>query len=95
MKAVAAANAISILVAANVEFSGYDFSYIDITGANLRNGYFTGSNFTETNLTDVNLENGTLRKAIFNWTKNETNKIRNISRIFGACQLSEFCGIFT
>ena len=43
-EAIAAANAITILVASKFSFSGYDLSGIVIPGANLTNGIFHQTN---------------------------------------------------
>ena len=67
-KIIAAANAITILVAADVDFVEQDFKEIQICGANLRDGNFVGCDFTEADLTGVNLENCNLESTIFNET---------------------------
>ena len=65
---IAAANAISILISANVSFSGLNMRNLNISGATLRDGNFNGSDFTEADLTGVVLENCKLFKTIFNKT---------------------------
>ena len=58
-----AANAITILVAAGISFSGEDLSNIAIKGANIRNGFFVKTDFTNADLTDVNMTNIYLNDA--------------------------------
>ena len=60
-----AANSITILVAANVSFSGQNLSGIIIRGANLADGCFNGCDFNDADLTGVNMENCQLDKTIF------------------------------
>ena len=64
----ASANAISILVGANVSFSGLDLSNIRINGANLRDGAFSFTDFTDADLTGVDLQNIKLDEAILKRT---------------------------
>lgn len=61
--ALAAANAITILVTANVSFSNMNLRNIRIPGANLRDGQFDSTSFEGADLTAVNLEKAWLRKA--------------------------------
>ena len=65
LNSISATNAISILIAANIAFSGEDLSHINIMNANLRNGVFSDCDFTSANLTGSNLTNCKLNKAIF------------------------------
>ena len=64
-KVVAAANAITILVAGNVGFSAANLSKIRICGANLNDGMFSMADFTEADLSGVILENCKLDGALF------------------------------
>jgi len=64
----AAANAISILIAANCSFSDCDLSKIRISGANLRDGAFSGCDFSEGDLSGTILENCKLDHALFHKT---------------------------
>ena len=64
----AAANSITVLIAANVSFANMNLSQIQICGANIRDGCFNGCNFTEANLSGVSLENCKLNNALFNRT---------------------------
>jgi len=66
---IAAANAITILVAGNVGFSGYDLSRIRICGANLNDGMFSMTDFSEADLSGVGLRNCKLDGALFDKTK--------------------------
>ena len=68
-KVIAAANAISILIAANVSFSGCDLNKIRICGANLNDGMFCVANLSEADLSGVILENAKLDGALFYRTK--------------------------
>ncbi|KAG0272603.1 hypothetical protein BGZ95_011615, partial [Linnemannia exigua] len=61
--AQAAANAISILVRANVPLSNMDLRNIKIPGANLCGGQFDSTTFEGADLTAVNLEKTWLRQA--------------------------------
>lgn len=61
----AAANAITILAAAEHSFYKYDLSGICIKGANVRNGIFGCANFKKADVTDVNFTNANLCKADF------------------------------
>lgn len=72
---IAAANAISILVAANISFSQFDLSQTRICGANLNDGSFSHANFTEADLTGVNLENCKLDGALFYKSKMENVRL--------------------
>ena len=74
-KVVAAANAITILVAGNVSFSGTNLSKIRICGANLNDGMFSMADFTEADLSGVILENCKLDGALFYKTKMEEVKL--------------------
>lgn len=65
---IAAANAISILIAANLSFSSADLSNVRIKGANLRDGVFTGCDFSYSDLSGCNLSNCQLDDAFFNCT---------------------------
>lgn len=60
---IAAANAITILVAANIPFFEEDLSAIRIRGANIRDGLFTNCDFTEADLTSVKMNNCKLQGA--------------------------------
>ena len=55
--AIYAANAITILVAANYSFPGQDLRGINIRGADIRNGIFSGADFTGADLSFTNLGN--------------------------------------
>jgi len=57
----AAANAITILVRAGVEFRSADFQGIQIPGADLRHGVFDSANLQGADLRKVNLSNVSLR----------------------------------
>ncbi|KAG0257840.1 hypothetical protein BGZ95_005121, partial [Linnemannia exigua] len=59
----AAANAITILVKANVWFNGADLSGVRIPGASLRYGQFDCADLRGADLTGVNLSKAWLRKA--------------------------------
>ena len=71
----AAANSITILVAANISFAHMDLSKVRICGANIRDGCFNGANFTETDLTGVLLENCKLNHCFFNKTNMKDVKL--------------------
>lgn len=60
---VAAANAITILIRAELQFNGSDFSGIRIPGADLRGGEFDSANLEGADLTKVNLSKAWLRRA--------------------------------
>ncbi|KAF9085207.1 hypothetical protein BGX27_003526, partial [Mortierella sp. AM989] len=60
---VAAANAITILVRASVDFNGEDLRGINIPGADLSFGVFDSTNLEGADLRKVNLRNVWLRKA--------------------------------
>ncbi len=62
---VGAANAITILVRAGVQFIGEDFSRIRIPGAKLMQGVFDSVNFSEADLSNVHLTEAWLRNAEF------------------------------
>ncbi|KAK3821479.1 MAG: hypothetical protein J3Q66DRAFT_386314 [Benniella sp.] len=59
----AAANAITILIRAGVEFRFSDLKGVRIPGADLSNGVFELANFQEADLRKVNLRNSCLRRA--------------------------------
>ncbi|KAG0210252.1 hypothetical protein BGX31_001951 [Mortierella sp. GBA43] len=59
----AAANAITILVRAGVQFNGADLRGIQIPGANLSFGVFDSTQFQEANLRNVNFRGAWLRHA--------------------------------
>lgn len=61
--AIAAANAITILVAAGVSFSGENLQSIRIRGADLSYGLFDSANMQRADLRDVKVTNTWLRKA--------------------------------
>ncbi|GJJ73271.1 hypothetical protein EMPS_05629 [Entomortierella parvispora] len=63
--AVAAANAITILVLAGVQFNGMDLRGIQIPGADLSGGHFDSAQLEYADLTDVNLSRAWLRQADF------------------------------
>ena len=65
---ISAANAITILVAGNVTFAGFNLSKINIIGANLRDGCFNECDFTDADLTGVTMENCKLINTIFKRT---------------------------
>ena len=67
--AIAAANAMTILNAASVPFSGLDLSYIQIPGAHLAGGIFHCTNFQYSNLQNVNFKNAYLSGADFRNSK--------------------------
>ena len=50
-------NSITLLVACNINLSGYDFSNTSINGANISNGLFHTTNFEGANLIDVQAKN--------------------------------------
>lgn len=56
----AASNSITILIAAKISFTKYDFTNISICGANLRNGIFQYCNFANADFSGVNLTNSNL-----------------------------------
>ncbi|KAF9087474.1 hypothetical protein BGX27_002933, partial [Mortierella sp. AM989] len=60
---IAAANAITILVRAGVDFNGEDLRRINIPGADLSFGVFDSANLEGADLRKVNLRNVWLRKA--------------------------------
>jgi len=62
---IAAANAITILIAANVPFVEEDLTKIKICNANLRDGIFNGSDFTDADLSNVNMVNCKLNETVF------------------------------
>ncbi len=66
---IAAANALTILVRAQVPLSAHDFSGIRVTGADLRYGVFDHTKFNRADLTDGNLQGAWLRGAQFHETK--------------------------
>ncbi|KAF9899119.1 hypothetical protein EC991_009579, partial [Linnemannia zychae] len=63
--AVAAANAITILVKAGVQFNGRDLRGIRIPGADLSGGQFDSALLQEADLTGVNLTRSWIRQANF------------------------------
>ena len=67
-KIIAAANAMTILVAADVNFIAEDLSGIKIRAANLRDGNFFGCDFSDADLTEVIMENCKLEGTLFNGT---------------------------
>ncbi|KAG0209482.1 hypothetical protein BGX31_002081, partial [Mortierella sp. GBA43] len=60
---IAAANAISILVKAGVQFNGADLRGIQIPGADLSNGVFDSAQLQGADLRRTNLQNVWLRQA--------------------------------
>ncbi|KAF9538974.1 hypothetical protein EC957_005980 [Mortierella hygrophila] len=60
---VAAANAITILIRAELQFNGCDFRGIRIPGADLRGGEFDSANLEGADLTKVNLSKAWMRRA--------------------------------
>ena len=62
---IAASNAITILVAANVPFVEEKLTNIKIWNANLRDGIFSGSDFTDADLSNVNMVNCKLNDTLF------------------------------
>ncbi|KAF9932611.1 hypothetical protein FBU30_007757 [Linnemannia zychae] len=66
---VAAANAMSILVRAGVQFNSANLKGIAISGADLRGGQFDNANLEGADLTNVNLSKAWLRQAKFNKAK--------------------------
>ncbi len=66
---VGAANAITVLVRAGVQFNGEDFSRICIQGAKLTQGVFDSVNFSEADLSNVHLTGAWLRNAKFDRAK--------------------------
>ena len=76
-----AANAITILVAANFSFANMDLSKIKICGANIRDGCFNGCDFTEADLTGVILENCKLNQSCFHKTVMKDLKLGILSDI--------------
>ena len=67
-KIIAAANVMTILVAADVNFIAEDLSGIKIRAANLRDGNFFGCDFSDADLTEVIMENCKLEATLFNGT---------------------------
>jgi WD40 repeat protein len=66
---IMAANAITFLNAAGTSFSGYDFSDIQIPGANLKYAMCEHTNFQGADLSGVNFSNSWLRNAHLNGAK--------------------------
>jgi uncharacterized protein YjbI with pentapeptide repeats len=64
----AAANAMTILIAAQICLSGMNFSDISVRGANVKNGVFQHSNFSNADLSAVDLTNTDLVGCKFNGT---------------------------
>ena len=64
--AVAAANAITLLNAAGISLSGYDFSDIRIPGADLSGGLVERTRFDRADLRRVNFQDAWLRSTRFN-----------------------------
>ncbi|KAF9923519.1 hypothetical protein FBU30_006441 [Linnemannia zychae] len=60
---LAAANAITILIRAGLQFNGVDFSGIRIPGADLRGGEFDSASLEGADLTNVTLSKAWLRRA--------------------------------
>ena len=60
---IAAANAITILIRAELQFNGSDFRGIRIPGADLRGGEFDSANLEGADLTKVNLSKAWMRRA--------------------------------
>lgn len=65
---IAAANAISILIAGNIPFIEEDLSDIKIPGANLRDGIFSKCNFSGADLKGANLRNCKMQECNFSKT---------------------------
>ncbi|KAF9278120.1 hypothetical protein BGZ68_008766 [Mortierella alpina] len=65
----AAANAITILVQAGVQFNGADLRGIQVSGADLTGGHFDSVSFEGANLNNVNLTRAWLRQADFGQTE--------------------------
>jgi hypothetical protein len=61
--AIAAANAITILVATNISFAGKDLRYVRIPHANLTGGNFEGADMREADLRQVNFTKAKLNRA--------------------------------
>jgi uncharacterized protein YjbI with pentapeptide repeats len=59
------ANALIILVTQGVNFTGYDFSDLNLSGATLDGGDFNGAIFKNCNLEKVSARNGNFSNAIF------------------------------
>ncbi|KAF0332771.1 NACHT domain-containing protein, partial [Gigaspora margarita] len=66
---IAAANAMTILVKAGVQFNGADLKGIRIPGADLSYGVFDQAQFDGADLRDVNFSTAWLREAYFNNAK--------------------------
>lgn len=64
-KLAGAANAMTILNAARLSFSGMDFSKINLRGANLSGGIFDHTNFSGADLSSVNFQGAWLRQSDF------------------------------
>lgn len=62
---IAAANALTILVRAGVQFNGLKFNGIHVSGADLSHGVFDSTQFNKANLSKVNLRGAWLRGANF------------------------------
>ncbi|GJJ76148.1 hypothetical protein EMPS_08507 [Entomortierella parvispora] len=62
---IAAANAITILARAEVNFNGMDLAGIQITGADLTGAQFDSAKLQNSNLSQVNFTRGWLRQADF------------------------------
>ncbi|KAG9064399.1 hypothetical protein KI688_003587 [Linnemannia hyalina] len=70
----AAANAITILVKAGVQFNGADLRGIRVPGADMSGGQFDSAQLQEADLTDVNLTKSWIRQADF--TKAQMEGVR-------------------
>lgn len=82
---IGAANAISVLVAANVSFSNKNLSNVRIPGAVLRDRQFCCANFTEADLSGAILGNCKLDGALFDRTKMKYIKLGILPDINVAC----------
>lgn len=88
---VSAANAITILVRAGVEFRGADLRDIKIPGADLSYGQFDYAQFQGANLTGVNFARGRLRQVDMSGAKMDGLRFGELSYLV-ADDLTSACG---
>ena len=65
---ISAANAITLLIASDVNFINEDLSSIVIRNADIRSGIFSGSDFSYADLTNVNMSHCKLQQILLNKT---------------------------
>ncbi|KAG0048122.1 hypothetical protein BGZ83_006891 [Gryganskiella cystojenkinii] len=76
----AAANAMTILVQAGVDFNGADLRSILVSGADLTGGHFDSADFQDAELKEVNFTRAWLRQA--NFSRAKMNKVQFGERPF-------------